>query len=99
MADELKSMFRSQASEMTQEEIEERQRYELEMQRRREFNKKQSKICIFYSLILKNINQFLFLFLNFLAGAKKDLIKLIGGLPTIIPLDSKAVIIKFKNIN
>lgn len=43
MADELKSMFRPQGNEMTQEEFEEKQRYEFELQKRRDFNKKQSK--------------------------------------------------------
>lgn len=42
MADELKSMFRSQGNEMSIEELEEKQKYELEMQRKREMNKKQS---------------------------------------------------------
>lgn len=42
MADELKSMFRSQGNEMSIEELEEKQKYDIEMQRRKELNKKQS---------------------------------------------------------
>ena len=44
MADELKSMFRSQGNEMSMEELEEKQKYEFETQRRREMNKKQSNL-------------------------------------------------------
>ncbi len=44
MADELKSMFRSTGNEMSLEELEEKQKYDLEMQRRREMNKKQSNL-------------------------------------------------------
>lgn len=52
MADELKSMFRSQANEMSIEEIEEKQKYDMEMQKRKEMIKKQSnfKINIFKKL-------------------------------------------------
>jgi hypothetical protein len=42
MADELKSMFRSQANEMTLDELEDKQRYDMEMQKRKEILKKQS---------------------------------------------------------
>ena len=41
MADELKSMIKQ--GEFTLEEIEEREKYEADILRRREFNKKQSK--------------------------------------------------------
>jgi hypothetical protein len=41
MADELKSMIKQ--GEFTLEEIEEREKYEADILRRREFNRKQSK--------------------------------------------------------
>lgn len=49
MADELKSMFRAggPGGELTQEEMEEKIKYDFELQRRRELNKKHSKKIFF----------------------------------------------------
>jgi len=42
MAEELRSMFRPQGNEMSIEESEEKQKYEMEIQKKRDMTKKQS---------------------------------------------------------
>ena len=66
MADELKSMIKQ--GEFTLEEIEEREKYEADILRRREFNKKQSKK--YYRNLYFKLKKYIKIF-KFLDGIKK----------------------------